>query len=229
MALTKEELQHTLVVEFDWTVIKGYDLLVKTAAKRLAAEGVKLDSIAAAKFLVGKPFAVGLRDLCAAQGQETVDVPTVVGEINAAFAEAVNAGLDAIPAGFRDFAKKFLSCGVATKILLVTRGNADKVKEALGIDSENLLVTADESALFGATSYEAFRILCHRGNADERLSVAVVGSGASVKAAVGAAMGALAQVTPANEWQDFTGADVLFDEFKGGLFADVERLLRLKA
>jgi beta-phosphoglucomutase-like phosphatase (HAD superfamily) len=213
-----------VIVEFDFAVLPGHRLLQDVCSARLAKEGVKLDALSMARFMVGKSFSSGLNALCAKQ-QKTLDVPAVVAECNEQFAAALTASLASVPAGFAEFVSALLAKGV--KVVLVSRVDSEAVKALFPAATDKLVVVHESPSSFGFYSWDGWRRSARKNDLHDRLCVAVGGSGFSVKGALAAGMGALVKVNPETEYQDFGGCDVRIETYAAALANDVARILRM--
>ena len=216
------QLQRGVIVEFDFAVLSGHRPLLDTCSARLAKEGVKLDATLMARCMGGKSFSVGLNALCNRQ-EKTVDVPTVIAECNEAFAAALKGELASVPAGFVEFVSALLSKGL--KVVLVSRVDVESVKALFPAATEKLVVLHEAANSFGFTSWDGWRRAARKNDLHERLCVAVVGSGFSVKGALTSGMGIMAKVNPLTEHQDFSGCDKRIEAYSAALADDVVRVL----
>lgn len=228
MPKTKEELQYAVVIEFDYAVLPGRRMLGEICAKRFAKDSIPSDIASVSRYVNGHHFAHGLRELCEAKGCVTIDVPSVVTDCQEEFSAAIAKAADDVPGSFKTFLKSLLEVAPNLKVVLATSACADAVKSAFAdIESENFSVVRINSAVFGGNAWDSFRILCHNEGLLERLSVAVVGSGASTRGAIAAGMNVVAKVSPETDFEDFTGCDRLTDDLTGEIIDDIKRLLRL--
>ena len=219
------QLQRGVIVEFDFAVLPGHALLLDICRTRLAKEGIKLDAALMARSMGGKSFSSGLNALCNKQ-QKTIDVPTVIAECNAEFAEALKSKLSKVPAGLLDFVKALLAKNI--KVVIVSRADNEAVKAVFeGVQSDKLVVLHDLSNGFGFYSWDGWRRAARKTDLHERLCVAVAGSGFSMKGALTSGMGVMVKDNPVTEYQDFSGCDVHITEFAAGLADEVVRILRV--
>jgi hypothetical protein len=228
MAKTKDELQYAVVIEFDYVALPGRKLLGEVCAKRFAKDSIPSDLASVSRYVNGHHFAHGLRELCEAKGCAAVDVPSVVSECQESFASAVVAAAPAAVASLTPMIKKLLDLRSNFKVVLATSADPVAVKAIFGdIDSPNFSVVRTNSLIFGANSWDVFRILCHNEGLLERLSVAIVGSGASTRGAIAAGLGVIGKVAPETDFEDFTGCDRIVDQLSDDIIDDIKRLLRL--
>ena len=219
------QLQRGVIVEFDFAVLAGHALLLDICRVRLEKEGVKLDSALMARSMGGKSFSSGLNALCNKQ-QKTIDVPTVIAECNAAFAEKLTETVSKVSAGFLDFVKALLAKNL--KVVIVSRVDSEVVRPVFdGIQNDKLVLLHDISNGFGFCSWDGWRRAARKNDLHERLCVAVAGSGFSVKGALNSGMGVMVKTNSLTEYQDVSGCDVQVAEFAAGLADDVVRILRV--
>jgi beta-phosphoglucomutase-like phosphatase (HAD superfamily) len=219
------KLQRGVIVEFDFAVLDGHAFLLDICRARLEKEGVKLDAALMARSMSGKSFSSGLNALCNRQ-QKTIDVPAVIAECNAAFAEKLSGALPQIPEGFLAFVKALLAKNL--KVVVVTRLESEAVTQALSsVQGEKLVVLHDIPNGFGFSTWEGWRRAARKSDLHDRLCVAVSGSGYSVKGALNSGMCLIAKPNPVTAHQDFSGCDVSVDAYSAGLAGEVTRLLRI--
>lgn len=222
---TAAQLQRGVIVEFDFAVLPGHSLLMDICRARLAKEGIKFDAALMARSMGGKSFSSGLNALCNKQ-QKTIDVPSVIAECNAEFAEALKGKLSQVPAGFVDFVKALLAKNI--KVVVVSRADNEAVKAAFAsVQGEKLVVLHDLSNGFGFYSWDGWRRAARKTELHERLCVAVAGSGFSVKGALTSGLGVMVKGNALTDYQDFSGCDVRIDEYSAGLADEVVRILRV--
>lgn len=219
-------LQRGVIVEFDFTVLNGHALLLEACQERLGREGVKLDAGLMARSMGGKSFSAGLNALCNRQ-QKMIDVPSVVPECNAAFAEKLTAVLPKVPESFKAFVKAAVAKNV--KVVVGTRLEAEAVLPVLGDDipEELLVIHHDIPNGFGFSTWEGWRRAARKGDLHDRMCVAVAGSGFSMKGALNAGMCVVIKPNPLTEYQDFSGSDEVITDFSPALADDVIRMLRV--
>lgn len=219
------QLQRGVIVEFDFAVLSGHALLLDVCGKRFAEEGLTFDATLMARVMGGRSFSSGLNALCAKQ-QKTVDVPAVIAECNAKFAEALKARLSAVPAGFIEFVKALAARNIKT--IVVSRADPEAVQAIFGEQPGGMIsVLHDAPNGFGFCSWDNWRRAARKADLHERLCVAVVGSGYSVKGALTSGMSVIVRPNPLTEYQDFGGCDVRIAEYGAGLVEDVTRILRV--
>lgn len=218
-------LPHGVVVEFDFAVLNGHRVLRDVCAARLAKEKIKFDDAVASRVLTKKTLSVTLEKLCQQHGR-SVDINAMVADISAEFKAKLKVSLKSIPPGFKEFVKAVLGCNL--KVVLLTHLNTELVQQAFAdIATEKLAVVNDIKMSSGTCSWERWRRASRKCGLFERLSVAVAGSGYSVKGALIAGMGIMVKASPEVTYQDFGGSDVWIDEYKSELIDDVLRLLHI--
>jgi len=193
-----------VVVEYDFTVLNGAEILFNTAKKLLKGVGVTLDTRLEALHLAGGKYLGGLTELLDKVGAKKADPGALARELNVAFNEAVaeRAG-DAVPVAFKNFVKTLLDKDV--KVVVATRGNAPVLAAAIG--DSRVVAHSEISTTYGSCKWDAWKRACRMNGLHEMLTAAVTGSGYGVKAALVAGMSALGVVNDRVAWQDFGGAD----------------------
>ena len=218
------QLQRGVIIEFDFAVLDGHAFLLDICRARLETEGVKVDASLVARSMGGRSFSFGLNALCTKQGK-TVDVPTVVADCNAEFAERLTAALANVPQDFLKFVNAALAKGL--RVVLVTRLESEAVLIALGIENERLTVLHDIPNGFGFSTWEGWRRAARKCNLYDRLCVAVAGCGYSVKGAINSGMFVFVKPNPLTEHQDFSGCDTVITDYTAALADDMTNLLRV--
>ena len=192
-----------VVVEFDFAVLNGAEILFETASGILKGHGIALDSRLEALHLAGGNYQGALAELFAKVDSDA-DPAAVARELHAAFnAEVAAKSAAAVTPAFKNFIEALQEKGV--KVVVATRGDAAALAEAIG-DSQ-VVVHAEMSTTYGSCKWDAWKRACRLNGLHEMLTTAVTGSGFGVKAALVAGMSALGVVNKRVEWQDFGGAD----------------------
>jgi beta-phosphoglucomutase-like phosphatase (HAD superfamily) len=196
-----------VVVEFDFAVLNGADILFETASGILKGFGITLDSRLEALHLAGGNYQGALAELFA-KVECDADPAAVARELHAAFNAAVAAkAADAVTPAFKSFIAALQEKGV--KVVVATRGDAAALAQAIG--DEQVVVHAEMSSTYGSCKWDAWKRACRLNGLHEMLTTAVTGSGFGVKAALVAGMSALGVANSRVEWQDFGGADYVVD------------------
>jgi len=192
-----------VIVEFDFTVLKGADLLFETAKSVLKGCGVSLDARLEALHLVGGNYQGAIAELLTKTESEG-DAAALARDLNEKFNAAVSEKAPgAVNVGFKNFLNAILEKDV--KVVVATRGDPDALAAAIG--DARVVVYAEPSQTYGSCKWDAWKRACRMNGLHEMLTTAVTGSGFGVKAALVAGMSALAVVNDHVEWQDFGGAD----------------------
>jgi len=215
-----------MIVEFDYAVLPGHQLLLDACKVQFAEVGLKVDAMLMAQHMFGKSFAHALNAL-ATQQNKVVDAPAVIPLCNAAFSAALTDALATdVPAGFVKFVEAVLAKGV--KVIIISRAKADVVRALFPNAAEGLLVVqTDTSSGFGFLGWDVWRRASRKNDLRERLCVAITGSGFSVKGVLTSSMGAMYKDNPLVAYQDFSGGDVAVQKFDVSLVSDVARILRI--
>lgn len=196
-----------VVVEFDFAVLNGADILFETASGILKGYGVTLDSRLEALHLAGGNYQGALAELFA-KVECDADPATVARELHAAFNAVVSdKAAEAVTPAFKSFIAALQEKDV--KVVVATRGDAAALAQA--IDNEQVAVHAEMSSTYGSCKWDAWKRACRLNGLHEMLTTAVTGSGFGVKAALVAGMSALGVANKRVEWQDFGGADYIVD------------------
>jgi hypothetical protein len=219
-----KQVQRGMIVELDFAVLPGHQLLLGISKEQFTKAGLTVDATLMARYMGGKSFSNGLNALAAKQ-EKTIDVPSIVAETNAAFSAALTQSLKSVPAEFIKFISAILAKGV--KVIIISRTDVEALKALFPNHSENLLFQTDTSSGFGFLGWDVWRRAARKNNLRERLCVAIVGSGFSVKGALTSSMGAMFKENPLTAYQDFSGGDVSIQHFNDALANDVAAMLRV--
>jgi hypothetical protein len=221
----EKRIPRGMIVEFDYAVLPGHQLLLDVCKAQFAEVGLKVDASLMARHMYGKSFAHAMTALMASQNK-TVDVSAIIPLCNVAFSTALtNALATEVPAGFMKFVDTVLAKEV--KVIIISRANTDAVRALFSNTDENLVVQTDTSSGFGFLGWDVWRRAARKNDLRERLCVAVTGSGFSVKGVLTSSMGALSKDNPLIAYQDFSGADVAIQKYDAALANEVTRILRI--
>ena len=195
-----------VVIEFDFAVLNGAEILFETASAILKGYGVTLDARLEALHLAGGNYQGALAELFGKVDCEAE--PAVARELNTAFNAAVAAkAAAAVTPAFKNFIKALQDKGV--KVVVATRGDAAALAEVIA--DPQVVVHAETSSTYGSCKWDAWKRACRNNGLHEMLTTAVTGSGFGVRAALVAGMSALGVSNKRVEWQDFGGADDVVD------------------
>lgn len=215
------------IVEFDFTAIRGAEMLFNAAKEILKPLGVTLTDRLEAQHLAGGNAQGALAELFEAEGVSS-DSAQAAKDLAAAFAEAVDDAMEkAFTAAFVAFAKTLAEKGV--KVVLATHGDAARLQSLIDkkIGVSGIVAYSEPSTTYGCCKWDAWRRAAHVNGIDGLFSAAVTGSGIGVKSALIADFAAAAVVNPRVEYQDFGGADVAVDKIDETLAKEVLTMLHL--
>ena len=121
-----------VIVEFDFTVLDGANILFDTAKKLLKGCGIELNARLEAMHLAGGNYQGALAELLA-KANGSGDPAALARELNAAFnGKIAEQAASAVTAAFKNFVKALLDKGV--KVVVATRGDASALAAAIGDD-----------------------------------------------------------------------------------------------
>ena len=196
-----------VIVEFDFTVLDGANILFNTAKTLLKGCGVALDVRLEALHLAGGNYQGALAELFGKVGVSG-DAAALARELNTTFnAVVAEKATAAVTAAFKSFVKTLLDKDV--KVVVATRGDAAALAAAIGDD--RVVTYAEPSSTYGSCKWDAWKRACRLNGLHEMLTTAVTGSGFGVHAALVAGMSALGVTNDHVAWQDFGGADEVVD------------------
>ncbi|MDD2598879.1 MAG: hypothetical protein PHO37_06620 [Kiritimatiellae bacterium] len=219
-------LQRGLLVEFDFAVMPGHQIMLDVCKEKLTKGGLKIDDVLMARYMFGRSFVAGLSALCRAQKLPTIDATDKVSLCNAEFAARITANLAKVPAGFKDFIKAAAAKDI--RVVLFSVADSEAVKAVFPDMPENLFAVSDDlTSSFGFTSWEGWRRFARKNSLHERLCVSVCGSGLSVKGSLTSGVSPIVKDNPIVAYQDISGHNRQIESFDAGLVDDVLRLLHL--
>jgi len=205
-----------VVVEFDFAVLHGAELLFETAADYLKKlDGIRLDAITEARHLAGREYVDGLSRLFATVKTKKT-AAKAARELEAAFNEAVTAALSAgLSASFRNFLNGLTNAGVRS--VIATRADLDgPAGDVLRpLVSDRVSLYQDVSKVYGNFRCDAWRRACFAAKLGSGSVRIVTGSGFGVKSALMAGIGAVAVSNEHVAYQDFGGASEVVTELSG--------------
>jgi len=223
--LIEKRVQRGMIVEFDYAVLPGHQLLLEVCKEKFAAAGLEIDAGLMARYMFGKSFMRGLNALTAQQRKTLEEPNALISSCNAALSAALTGALSSVSADFVAFVRATLARGV--KVIIISRANADAVRALFPDAGEKFIVQTDTSSGFGFLGWDVWRRAARKNELRERLCVAVTGSGFSVKGVLTSSMGAMYKDSPLVAYQDFSGGDVAIQKFDVSLVNDVARILRI--
>lgn len=204
-----------VVIEFDFAVLNGAELLFDTAKAFLQTlDDIKLDTALEARYLAGNGFQDGLARLFASVRTKKT-AQKAARDLQAAFAKAVT---DAVPSAlgmsFRNFVRVLSEKGV--RVILSTRADleaaAPAFSNALG---ESVVLFPETTDGYGFARWDAWRRACCETGIRHSSALAISGSGVGVKAALLAGMKSMAVINDHVAYQDFGGVNALLPELSG--------------
>ncbi len=221
----KPQLKRGVLVEFDYAVLSGHEMLLNVCTKRFEKEGVNADFKLLAKSLYGKTFASGFNDLFT-KLEKTLDVPSLVTECQDTFTKRLEDGLKSVSATFVPFIKALLEKNI--RVAILSRLEPEQVKAVFGdFASDDLVFQRDTFSGFGFHNCDTLRRVTRKSGLYERLAMAIVASGNSAKNALTCGMSVMAKPNAFTEYQDFSGCDLMVDDFATDIIPEILPVLRL--
>ena len=216
-----------VIVEFDFTVLDGAELLFQTTRRFLERlDGIALDAVGEARYLSGKNYQAGFEQLFPVV--KTKKTPQKAArDVAAAFSAAVTAAVpSSIGLSFKNFVKALTDKGL--RVVILTRADSEIVQSALDPQGgENVLICKEISHGYGFAKGESWRRACRMAGLCPGVTLAVTGSGFGVKSALMAGLGSMAVVNGRVAYQDFGGADDVVAELSGKTAKSVLKALRI--
>ena len=198
-----------VVVEFDFAVLNGAQLLFDVAQRYLQAlDKIGLDMPTEEKYLAGRSYEEGLaRYFRIVKTKKTA--PKAARELAAAFSNAVSGAVEkAVSPVFRNFVTAVAAKGV--KVVIATRANPEASAAAFApLLVENVSLYREVSPFYGCPRWDSWRRACMANDIARANAVAVTGSGHGVKSALLAGMASMAVMKDRVAHQDYTGAGLV--------------------
>ena len=216
-----------VIIEFDFAAMDGAGLLFTTAKNFLAKlDGIALDVPTEVRHLLGNTYLSGLASLFSVVKTKKT-AQKAAKDVSAAFAAVLTEAVpSAVTSAFRNFVSALSSKEV--KVVIATRADIDAVRPAFEpILNDNVMLFHDESPCYGAVKWDSWRRICVMTGMSRPATIAIAGSGISVKSALMAGIGAVAVVNDRVAYQDFTGADAIVPELSGTTAKKVLSALRM--
>lgn len=204
-----------VVIDFDFAVMNGADLLFGTAKRLLAAlDRIVLDDALEARYFAGRTYLEGLQRLFAVVKTKKT-AQKAARDLSSAFNAAVTqAAPSAVTVAFRNFVKGLTDAGLS--VAIATRADLEAVRPAFEpILGERVILYHEESETYGFPTWEAWRRACMAMEMKHARVRAVAGSGFGVKSALVAGMRSVAVVNDRVAYQDFGGAAEVVEELSG--------------
>ncbi len=222
-----EKIKKGVIIEFDFAVLNGAEILFNTTSKILGGIEVPFDKTVEAQHLAGGNYQGGLAEYFAiVKTKKTAQ--KAAKDISEAFARALT---DALPAAvtpqFKEFVNLLTAKGI--KVVIATRADKEKALEAFAdILTDDVSIYQEASQCYGGVKWDAWRRACALNKLRNYLSLAVTGSGHGVKSALLAGMGSVAVMNDHVAYQDFGGADEVVKALDKTAVKAVCRILRVE-
>jgi len=211
-----------VVVEFDFAVMNGAQLLFDVAQRYLKAlDNIALDMQTEEKFLAGRLYEEGLaKYFRVVKTKKTA--PKAARELAAAFSAAVSEAVGkSVTSAFRNFVTTLASKGV--KVMIATRANPESSAAAFeSLLFENVSLYREKSLSYGCPRWDSWRRACMENDVARANAVAIAGSGYGVKSALLAGMASMAVMKDRVAHQDYTGASIVANDLSS---ASAKKLL----
>ena len=221
------EVKKGVVVEFDFAVANGAELLYKTTDELLKEAEIPFSRRIEAQYLAGGNSQGGLDEYFkVVKTKKTAQ--RAAKDLAVAFAGALTAAFPGVVTNdFKAFVRKLLERGV--KVVVATRADLDVARDAFSefIDNPNFALYQETSMAYGSIKWDAWRRAAVSNHLRSCTALAVPGSGFSVKGALLAGMGSLAVINPHVEYQDFGGADEIVERLDASAADKAIRILKV--
>jgi len=220
------ESRKGVIIEFDFAVMNGAKLLYDAAEKVLSDNDIAFNARVEAQYLAGGNCQGALTDYF--NVVKTKKTPAKAAkDISEAFVKALTAAVpDALGASFVNFVKTLSAKGVKT--VIATRADLETVKSAFAcVVDENVSFFQETFQVYGSVKWDAWRRACASNKLYNFTSVALAGSGYSVKSALVAGLGVIAVLNDRVAYQDFGGADDVVETVDAKLADKVLSMLKV--
>ena len=195
-----------VIIEFDFAVLNGAELLYETTKKLLTEGEVPFDKTAEARYLAGGNYLGALTEYYAEV--KTKKTPQKAAkDLSERFVRALNVEVPkAVDENFKKFVAELARPEV--KVIISTRANLANVKDAFAdVVKDNVELYQETSQTYGALKWDAWRRAAAHCRVRNTSTEVVTGSGYGVKNSLLAGMGAVAVLRDNVAYQDFSGAD----------------------
>lgn len=222
------EAKKGVVVEFDFAVAKGAEILYKAAEALLTEAEIPFSPRIEAQYLAGGNYQGGFDEYFKVLKTKKT-AQRAAKDLATAFAEALTAEFPAVVTeDFKAFVRRLLSKNL--KVVIATRADMNVVRDAFSefLDEPNFALYQETSAAYGCVKWDAWRRAAASNRLRSYTALAVPGSGFSVKGALLAGMGALAVTNPHVEYQDFGGSDEVVEKLDVSAADKALRILKVK-
>lgn len=227
--MAENKLQRNVIVEFDFAVLDGAELLYEVTQKSVSKAGVEFTPILEAKCCSAVNYQLGVAALLRAVGSKQTNAADYARDIAAKFEEALNAKFaTAFNNDFKNFLKALKEKDV--NVVLCTRGNAEALRTALtNAGCEELATVVQEpSSFYGYMKWESWKHVITNNDLIDVLSLGITGSGYGVKQALISGIAVMAIERTRNSYQDFGGADRILTKLDAEAAAAAIQILKIK-
>ncbi len=222
-----EEIKKGVVIEFDFTVAPGSDLLFNATAEMFKEYEIPFSRRIESQYLTGGNYLGGLADYF--NVVKTKKTPAKAAkDLATAFADALSAKIpECVNQDFKDFANFLIERN--TKVIVATRADFGAIADAFADLTPNpdFHLYQEISPVYGALKWDDWRRAAASNRIRSIRTLAVAGSGFSVKSALLAGMGVVAVPNPNVEYQDFSGTDEFFTKLDRSAAERIAKILRI--
>ncbi|MBR0197964.1 MAG: hypothetical protein IJQ34_07505 [Kiritimatiellae bacterium] len=221
-----EEVKKGVIIEFDFAVVNGAQILFDTTKKLLNDVEIPFDKRVEAFHLAGGNYQGGLAEYFA-EIKTKKTAQKAAKDISTTFSNALTKTLPgSVTEDFRAFLRILLERGL--KVVVATRAHMDEAKKAFAEFMENpdFALYQEVSSAYGCVKWDAWRRAAAAHHLRSFLTIAVAGSGLSVKSALLAGVGAFAVMNEHVAYQDFSGVDEIVDKVDANLAEKIAAKLK---
>jgi len=216
-----------VIIEYDFAAMDGAGLLFALTKKFLSdLDKIPFDSAAEAKYFAGGSYQGCFAEFFASVKTKKTALKAardfdelVKQEFTAAVAKSVNAT-------FANFVKTLVAKQV--KVVIATRADIETVRAAFdSLLGPSVELYQEPSTTYGSMKWDAWRLACVRAGLRPYNTVAVAGSGFSVKGALRAGLGSVAVMNERTAYQDYTGCDEFLKALDTAAAKTILEILRI--
>lgn len=222
-----EDIKKGIVVEYDFTVVPGAQILYKATEELLKEYDIPFSPRIEAQYLIGASYLAGLSDYFAFVKTKRTAAKAAKDLATAFSAELSKCIPQYVTEDFKAFVNYFIER--KTKVIVATRANFGSIADAFAELTPNpdFTLFQETSSTYGTVQWDDWR----RASAANRIrsirTLAVAGSGLGVKSALQAGMGAVAVANDHVAYQDYSGADEIFEKLDLESAKRISRILRV--
>ncbi len=222
-----DEIKKGVIIEFDFSVAPGAEILYKAAEDLLNEYEIPFSPRIEAQYLVGGNYLGGLTDYFNVVKTKRTAAKAAK-DLAETFADELSKRIpECVDQDFRDFANFLISR--KTKVVVATRADFGAIADAFADLTPNpdFTLYQETSSAYGTVKWDDWRRASVANRLRSMRVLAVAGSGLGVKSALLAGMGAVAVANDHVAYQDYSGADEIFDKLNLATAKRIAHIIRV--